>query len=67
MNGTEFSWSEFFDMGGYAFYVWWSYGIFFAVIIANIVWPLSQRKQVVRRVKRALRREAMQKSEQVGE
>ena len=59
MNGSEFSWSEFFAMGGYAFFVWTSYGITAAVIAFNIVMPLIQRKQVIKRVKRAIRREQL--------
>jgi len=60
MNGSEFSWSEFFAMGGYAFFVWTSYGITFFVIILNIVMPVLQRKKVINRVKRAIRREQLQ-------
>ena len=60
MNGSEFSWSEFFAMGGYAFFVWMSYGLTFLVIVFNIVMPLIQRKQVIKRVKRAIRREQLQ-------
>ncbi len=60
MNGSEFSWSEFFAMGGYAFFVWMSYGLTFLVILVNIVMPLIERKQVVKRVKRAIRREQLQ-------
>lgn len=59
MDASTFSWSEFFHMGGYAFFVWWSYAIFFALIIANIVYPVVQRRQVIARVKRALRRESI--------
>ena len=62
MNGTEFNWSEFFNMGGYAFYVWTSYGLTFAVLVLNIVQPLMQRKQTISRVRRAIRREAMKSS-----
>jgi heme exporter protein D len=62
MNGAEFSWSEFFNMGGYAFYVWTSYGLTFAVLVLNIVLPLMQRKQTISRVRRAIRREAMKSS-----
>jgi heme exporter protein D len=62
MNGTEFNWSEFFNMGGYAFYVWTSYGLTFAVLVLNIVQPLMQRKQTISRVRRAIRREAMKTS-----
>ena len=60
MNGSEFSWSEFFAMGGYAFYVWTSYGITLFVIVLNIVMPMLHRKKVISRVKRALRREQLQ-------
>ena len=60
MNGSEFSWSEFFGMGGYAFFVWMSYGLTFLVILVNIVMPLIERKQVIKRVKRAIRREQLQ-------
>ena len=60
MNGSEFSWSEFFAMGGYAFYVWMSYGLTFLVILLNIVMPILHRKKVISRVKRAIRREQLQ-------
>ena len=60
MNGSEFSWSEFFAMGGYAFFVWSSYGLTFFVIVLNIVMPILHRKKVISRVKRAIRREQLQ-------
>ncbi len=60
MNGSEFSWSEFFAMGGYAFFVWTSYGIALLVIVLNIVMPMIHRKKVISRVKRAIRREQLQ-------
>ena len=60
MNGSEFSWSEFFAMGGYAFYVWTAYGLTFLVIVLNIVMPIMHRKKVINRVKRAIRREQLQ-------
>jgi len=60
MNGSEFSWSEFFDMGGYACFVWSSYGLTFLVIVLNIVMPIMHRKKVISRVKRAIRREQLQ-------
>ena len=47
-------------MGGYAFFVWTSYGLTFLVIVLNIVMPLMQRKKVISRVKRAIRREQLQ-------
>ena len=45
--------ADFFHMGGYAFYVWWSYAIVFAVLALNVVTPTLRH----RRVHRALVRE----------
>ena len=56
------NWSEFFEMGGYAFFVWTSYAITFVVIIANIVLPIVQRKKVIARIKRTIRREQIEKN-----
>jgi heme exporter protein D len=39
---------EFFAMGGYAFYVWTSYGLTLIVLLANIIIPVIQRKQFLR-------------------
>ena len=39
--------SEFFEMGGYAFYVWMSFGISALVILANIMLPIWQHKQAL--------------------
>jgi len=58
MNGSEFSWSEFFHMGGYATFVWTSYGLTLVMVVANIVSPLIERKRVISRIKRAIKREA---------
>jgi len=55
------NWSEFFNMGGYAFFVWTSYGLTLLVIVANIVSPLMQRKKVISRIKRAIKREAIER------
>ena len=54
------NWSEFFNMGGYAFFVWTSYGLTFFVIVANIVSPIMQRKKVISRIKRAIKRESIE-------
>ena len=51
------NWSEFFNMGGYAFFVWTSYALFLVVIIANIILPVIQRKKVIAQIKRTIRRE----------
>jgi len=34
--------SEFFHMGGYAFYVWTAYGVTLLVLLLNIVLPLRR-------------------------
>ena len=61
------NWSEFFNMGGYAFYVWTSYALFLAVIVANIVLPIMQRKKVITHIKRTIRREAIDQSRRQSE
>ncbi len=38
----------FFNMGGYAFYVWTSYGVTLCVLLANIIVPIVQRKHFFR-------------------
>ena len=54
------NWSEFFHMGGYAFYVWTSYALTFVVVVANVVSPIIQRKKVIARIKRTLKREQIE-------
>jgi heme exporter protein D len=41
---------SFLDMGGYAFYVWTSYGITTAVLLFNLLAPIVQRKQLLRQL-----------------
>ena len=60
------NWSEFFHMGGYAYFVWTSYAITFAVIVANIILPIVQRKKVIARIKRAIKREQIELNKQVN-
>ena len=55
------NWSEFFHMGGYAFFVWTSYAIALLLVILNIVAPILQRRRIISRIRRALRREALDK------
>jgi len=42
------NWQEFFAMGGYAFYVWTSYGLALVILLANIILPILQRKKFIR-------------------
>ena len=49
--------AEFFAMGGYAFYVWISFGISAVVLIANYVWASMSHRRQLSRVARRIRRE----------
>ncbi len=40
--------SEFFAMGGYAFYVWTSYGLTFLLLLIGVIKPLLANKQILR-------------------
>ncbi len=44
------NWQEFFAMGGYGFYVWVSYGLCAVVLILLIVYPVRQRKRLLRQL-----------------
>ena len=46
------SFSEFIDMGGYAFNVWTVYALFVVFLVANIMLPLRKHKQILREQKR---------------
>ena len=48
--------NDFFHMGGYAFYVWTSYGIALFVLLLNVILPLRQRKKLLAGIARAARR-----------
>jgi heme exporter protein D len=37
--------SEFFAMGGYAFYVWGSYGVTFALLALEVVQLLKRKRE----------------------
>lgn len=41
---------EFFLMGGYAFFVWTSYGIVAAVLIGNVIAAKSHRRRVIEQI-----------------
>jgi len=48
---------EFFHMGGYAFYVWTSYGLALIVLLANVLAPFRQRRKILADLARRERRE----------
>ncbi len=49
--------SEFLNMGGYAFFVWTSYGLAAIILIAHIILPMQRKKEIIQSIKRRLRRE----------
>jgi len=56
ISAIEFSsFSEFLNMGGYAFNVWAVYGLFFVFIAANLVAPVLKRKSILKEQSRRLR------------
>ncbi len=48
--------NEFLNMGGYATFVWSSFGISIAVLILNVIMPVIRRKQLIRDVEGHIRR-----------
>ncbi len=44
------SWTEFWHMGGYAFFVWSSYGVTALLILAEVISLIRQRKGVISRL-----------------
>ena len=48
--------NEFFHMGGYAFYVWTSYGLALVILLANLIIPFKQEHVILRTMARKLRR-----------
>ena len=48
------SFSEFLEMGGYAFNVWSVYALFTVFLAANLLLPLRRNKQIMRELKRRM-------------
>ena len=46
------SFSDFLDMGGYAFNVWSVYALFLVFLTVNLVGPIRKRKQIMRNLRR---------------
>jgi len=47
---------EFFNMGGYAFYVWMSYGLTLIILLINFILPLQNRHSILQKLARKARR-----------
>ena len=50
--------SEFLHMGGYAFYVWGSYGLAAIVLAANVILPVLRLRETRRDLERLARARA---------
>jgi len=49
--------TEFLHMGGYAGYVWSSYGITAVILVWQVVGPIIQRKQIIKKLVRKMKRQ----------
>ncbi len=49
--------SEFFHMGGYAFYVWMSYGLALVVLLAIFFGPMIAKKQILKELRMKYRQQ----------
>jgi heme exporter protein D len=54
--------SEFFSQGGYALYVWGSYGMALVLLVAEIVQLTRQRRTILTRIGRILRMRAAEEN-----
>ena len=58
--------SEFFHMGGYAVYVWSSYGLTFLVLGWILISPIFTRKNIIKELKIKYRQQERQAQENKG-
>ena len=65
MTPQHESLSAFLDMGGYGFFVWWSYAIVAATLVINVVLPWWRNRQTARQLRQKLRRAELARSEPV--
>lgn len=54
---TPSSLETFFNMGGYAAYVWPAYAVFFIVLIADYIAPSLRRRKLLRELRSRLTRQ----------
>ena len=52
------NWTEFFNMGGYAFYVWTSWALTLLVLCWHIIQPKVKNARIKTDIKRQIDREA---------
>ena len=53
--------TTFFNMGGYAGFVWPAYGLMLVIVILNIVLPRHRERQLREQIAHRIRREARSK------
>jgi len=51
------NWTEFFNMGGYAFHVWTSWGITAIALLMLVTIPKYRNKKIRAEIKRQIQRE----------
>ena len=54
------NWAEFLHMGGYAYYVWPSWGLTFAVLLWQFLQPKLANKRIIKQIQRQIAREEHQ-------
>ena len=55
LDAIQFSsFSEFLDMGGFAFNVWSVYALFIIFLVVNLLLPIRKKKQILQEQKRRL-------------
>jgi heme exporter protein D len=46
------SWSDFFAMGGYALYVWGSYGVTLGLLVTEVILLMMRKRTILERLGR---------------
>lgn len=61
------SFSEFLNMGGYAFYVWTAYAFCAVVLAVNLILPLRERTRLMKALKARMQREGVRSGQTEAE
>ena len=56
------SWSEFIEMGGYAGFVWWSYGVTVVFMVGEVVLLSKRKRTIIQRLGRFIRADRSKRS-----
>lgn len=60
------NWSEFFNMGGYAVYVWTSWALSLAVFVYHILQAKLAKAKLIRDIKRQYQREQLLQDQEIA-